>query len=90
MVDVSHPGDLLVHAAGSRSTSANMTSQDTAQGGDEDEEAAWLRSVQEAGADSVTNVDSLKAGNLILDMSQLRAQPQVSTPRKSTKGKLPA
>lgn len=53
----------------------------------EDEEAAWLQSIQGAGADNMTTVQGLQSGGLVLDIGTLRDDP--SAAKRSLKANLP-
>jgi hypothetical protein len=92
MVDVSHPGtsELSQHFAHTRSKPSRDESTQHAQEEDaDDEEAAWLREVQESNTGEVLNVESLQAGGLVFDTSQLREEPP-STAKRSLKANLAA
>ncbi|KAK5163933.1 uncharacterized protein LTR77_010328 [Saxophila tyrrhenica] len=95
MIDASHPGtsELSQHFAHARPTTPFESSADGPSDVEEDEdEAAWLESVQAAGMDEVVPVDEIQSGNLVMDFSRLRDDPMSipSTAKPSLKGKLPA
>ena len=95
MIDVLHPGTSdashhFAHAGSQRSARRKDASADQANSTaelEEDEEAAWLQSVQAAGVDEVTDVRELQSGNLVMDMSTLRDEP--TSMKRSLKGRLP-
>ena len=97
MIDVTHPGNTelnqrVAHIAGQGATTRILAPDDSPEAAvnpAEDEESAWLKSIQAAKAD-LTAVKGLEAGTLVMDMTKLRIEPPTSAPRKSTKGKLPA
>ncbi len=96
MVDASQPGTSelsqhLTHARPTRQFEA-AAADGTSEVEEEEEEAAWLESVQAAGVDDVKAVDALRSGDLVLDISQLRDAPAATTSnaQRSLKGKLPA
>ncbi|TKA79031.1 hypothetical protein B0A55_03154 [Friedmanniomyces simplex] len=87
MIDVSHPSSADLsqhfahtnhdrHTAGDHDTKSPCKPVDAV----EDEEAAWLRSVQSAGLDSVTQIKGLESGTLILDIGQLRSDSPARRP----------
>ena len=96
MIDVLHPGTSDVshhfaHTGSQRSAHQDQSSQkqqDSAEGAEEDEEAAWLQSVQAAGVDNLTTIKGLQSGNLVLDVSHLRDEPAPSAAKRSLKAKL--
>lgn len=90
MIDVSHSSstDLSQHFAHTNhdrqptdSAESKAPSKGTAEVSD-DEEAAWLQSVQAPGFDTVTPVQGLQSGALVLDMGRLR---QEQTPLSAKK-----
>ena len=94
MIDVLHPGNTELSqrfavTSSQRSTPRTGTPETPADNVEEtqDEESAWLQSVQAANA-SVVAVKGLESGSLVLDISQLRTEPPTSAPRKTTRGKL--
>lgn len=98
MIDVLHPGNTglsqrFAHTGSERSTPQPATPDEApdnpAEAEAEDEESAWLKSIQAANAELIT-IKGLESGSLVMDTSQLRTEPPTSAPRKSTKGKLPA
>ena len=100
MIDVLHPGTsdvshYFAHTGGQRPAHEDdsaMVKQGGNPGGteepEEDEEAAWLKSVQAAGIDDVTAVKGLQTGNLVLDISHLRDEPAPSAAKRSLKARL--
>jgi hypothetical protein len=51
----------------------------------EDDETAWLQSIQTAGADNVTGIKGLESGSLVVDIGQLRKAHGSSTTKRSAK-----
>lgn len=93
MIDVSHPGtsELSQHFAHAKTASREVIVEDDAEHTEEDEdEAAWLQSVQESDAGDVTVVKGLHSNDLVLDISQLRDETagDSSAAKKSSKGVL--
>jgi hypothetical protein len=90
MLDASHPGtgELSQHFAHSRHDTPFEGSADGTAETEGDEEAAWLESIQETGADDLAAVAELQSGDIVLDMTQLRDEP--TSAKRSLKGKLPA
>lgn len=89
MIDISHPStaELNQHyrhtnhdRQGTREHEANGPSKSPVEEPEDDEEAAWLRSVQ---ADDITQVKGLQSGALVMDVSQLRTQDPPSSAKKS-------
>ena len=98
MIDVLHPGNTelsqrFAHTRSQGSTprtaSPDEAPDNSAETEGEDEESAWLKSIQAANAELIT-IKGLESGSLVMDTSQLRTEPPTSAPRRSTKGKLPA
>lgn len=52
---------------------------------EEDEEAAWLGSVQTADAELITEVKGLRPGALVFDLRKLKEEPQTLSGRKAMK-----
>ena len=84
MIDVSHPtaADLSHHFAptnhdrqGKQDTYLNRPSGASNEE-PEDEEIAWLRSVQAVGDASILQVKGLQSGPLVIDIGQLREESQ--------------
>ena len=96
MIDVLHPGtsDVSHHFANTGSQRAareddtSKTQSGSTADTEEDEEAAWLQSVQASGIDNVTAVKGLQSGDLVLDISQLRDEPPPSAAKRSLKARL--
>ena len=88
MIDVLHPSNAEIHQ---RSVSGRGTPDYTSGNTDEveDEEVAWLQSIQAAGVNDMVAVKGLQSGALVMDIGQLRDEPHPSTPKRSHKGKLP-
>ncbi|KAK5125040.1 hypothetical protein LTR85_001231 [Meristemomyces frigidus] len=93
MIDVSHPSssDLshhIAHTSHDRQTNQDHRQhtgqQDTAEPEDADE-AAWLQSLQSDGLDSVSGVEGLRSGALVMDISQLRQDAPPSSVKKALK-----
>ena len=82
MIDVLHPSmtDQFAHTSGGRLEHENSSATESPadpEETDEDEEAAWLKSVQSASIDNVTGTQGLQSGNLVMD-TQLRDEPAPS------------
>ena len=79
------------HFAHTRISHLDEAEVDANAADEEDEEAAWLQSVQKGDMGDVTAVKGLRAGDLVLDMSQLRSEPATSASavKRSLKGNLP-
>lgn len=85
MIDVLHPSTSDVnHHSGSKTQPSRIEDD-----GD-DEEAAWLQSVQAAGANDLTAVQGLQSGDLVMDISQLREEPTPAAAKRSSKSRFPS
>lgn len=94
MIDVSHPGHTdLRHAF----IPTHVKPQDLnlhtdhhpdqqAEENEDDEEAAWLRSVQSAETDNIIQIKGLDSGaRLVMDISHLRPEQPQSSAKKALK-----
>ena len=93
MIDVLHPSmtDQIAHRSDDRLEQENSPATESPadpEEADEDEEAAWLKSVQSASIDNVTGTQGLQSGNLVMD-TQLRDEPAPSAAKRSLKARLP-
>lgn len=97
MIDVLHPGTSelshhFAHVRSKRSVDANGAPREARPESvaEDDEEAAWLQSVQAAEVGGVTTVKGLESGSLVMDISQLRDEPTSSTGQRSLTARLPS
>lgn len=90
MIDVLHPDGNFAHMSSQRSTSADDTSGHAQNKEDgEDEEAAWLQSVQ-GSSGNVTDIKGIGSTGLVFDIRQLRDETPTSASKKGLKGRLPS
>ena len=95
MINVSHAGntelrDHFAHTGSQRATTGRETPENTQEhtGDEDEEETAWLQSIQAAGSENLTAVKGLDSGNLVMDINQLKEAP--SAAKRSLKARLPS
>lgn len=95
MIDVLHPGNTELGRRFAQPETTQRPRLDEHEGAEdhgdsEDEESAWLQSVQASMGEDVGVVKGLESGSLVMDVSQLRIDSTGVAPDKPVKGKLPA
>ena len=92
MIDVLHPGEHFAYGSSQRSTPGDGTPEPPQKNEDvdDDDEAAWLQSVQGASSENTTDIKALESGNLVMDVGRLREEPPTSVKKKPSKGRLPS
>lgn len=91
MIDVLHPNntDLGRRFAHPDSSRWQHSGDESVRDGDhDDEESAWLQSVQASIGEDIVVVKGLESGTLVMDTSQLRVESAGLAPTKTLKGKL--